>query len=377
MLQPNKKAQMTTSRDLFLRALETIGDPVYLKRHPCAIIKRDIIWIQSVEDFKSLLNDPLGLPEEDKYILKLCQKMISLSGKGQEKSNLMRLFCRESNSKVKSKKGMAFRDKFLENQKAPDTYQDMEMNLQKNSDLAQYVWTNMDVGHRQQKLFLWVHFCRHILEGMHGGCEKPETVPKLLRKTMNWSTDPQASAENTELAIVATLSKLFEKGSVSSVKGSEVMKTNKPLYTLGGLYVDYCHCKEDLANLQSIFIRLPVGVGDYEHSYIKPADFEPPDIIPFSSAEVDNGTIALLADLFYSPTTAICKEVEGNVVRGLERYHEKYKLPFHKSKYPHKVMHTILYPAVCSSWLKVLLKTGTIIFPTLAMTHLPGAYFGP
>jgi hypothetical protein len=370
VLQTRKFTQETTSRDLFIQAIQSIPNPGYLPLHPCAIISRDPIWTQTETEFTELLErDDLKPPLA--YFIKMCGKVMASPGKEKEKLNLKRLFCRECTSKHKAKKDLETFMMWTNQRSDRNAFPEFDMNIQTNGALRKLIGTDFDVGHRQQKLELWVFFCQHILDKMHA-LEKPLTVQLLLQRTLKLGSLPEANKENIDLAILTTLNKVVEKGSLTYVKASEVTKTNNPLYTFGGLYVDYCYSQEDVSNLESIFNRLPVGVGDYETLYKKPKNYRPPDNLPLQGGDVNSDTIKFLADLFYACTVPICRAVEENVVRGLERYHDENGKTFHKSAYPTKKLNTLLYPAVCSSWLKVLLKTGTIIFPTKVMKNVPG-----
>jgi hypothetical protein len=371
VLQTRKFSQETTSRDLFIKALQSIKNPGYLPSHPCAIISRGLIWTQTETEFKALLEGTPEIPPP--YFVQLCGKVMDANGKEKEKLNLKKLFCREYTTKIKAKKDLELYTQWNTQRNERLAYPDFDMNIQTNSALRKLIGTDFDVGHRQQKLELWVFFCQHILDRMHAA-EKPLTVQLLLQRTLRLGSLPEATKENIDLAILATLNKVVEKGSLTYVKASEVTKTNNPLYTFGGLYVDYCYSQEDVSNLEYICNRLPVGVGDYETLYQKPKDYRPPDNLPLQGGDVNSDTIKFLADLFYSCTVPICRAVEANVTRGLERYYDEHDKPFHKSAYPSKRLNTLLYPAVCSSWLKVLLKTGTIIFPTMAMKNVPGKH---
>jgi hypothetical protein len=373
VLQTRKFSQETTSRDLFIKALDSIPTQDYLPLHPCAITVREPTWTVSATNFEDLLETTTGNPQLD-YVLELCTKVMQAPGKEKEKLNLKKLFCKEFSSKPKGKIEKMLYTRWATNIDSPYSHPELDMNPQSNPALRKVIGIDFDVGHRQQKLFLWVYFCQHILHAMHAG-EKPLTVQLLLQRTLKMTTLPDATKENIDLAILATLQKVVEKGSLTYVKASEVTKTNNPLYTLGGLFVDYCYSQEDVSNLQSIFNRLPVGVGDYEAQYIKPEGYSPPDNLPLQAGPVDGESIKFLADLFYSCTVPICKAVEDIVARGLERYFSKRNKTFQKAAFPTKKMNTILYPAVCSSWLKVLLKTGTMIFPTAYLHNVPGKLF--
>lgn len=374
MLQTRKQAQETTARDLYIKALQTIPKVGYLPRHPCAITSTAIIWTQSEEDLHEIMLNPDGLGPDAANVIGWCKKIQSAlsDGKGKEIQNFQRLLCRaHSNNKAAGKKHKRLVKEYEENLRVPGTNNEVQMDLSQNPELGGLVGAAMDVGQRQQKLFRWVLFCEHILEKMHDE-EKPDTVCNLIRKTLKLTAMPEATKEYIDKTVLVTLMKVLEKGALTCVTEAEVKKTKNPLFTLGGLYVDYCYSQNDVRNLQSIFDRLPIGVGQYETLYVKPESFAPPEHLPLSGVDVDSDSIDFLGVMFYSCTSAISKAVEENVDRGLKRRYKKENTKFPKAKYPQKWMHTIIHPVVCSSWLKVLLNTGTILFPTQELTNVPG-----
>jgi hypothetical protein len=375
VLQERKYSQETTSRDLFIKALQTLPDFPYEPRHPCAIYTSELVWTQTDDELmKELLprveSDPelTGWSYENIYTMRLVGKVMKADGRLAEKVNLRKLFCRQYSKKVTGKINTALYGKWDDFRKTPGA---PDFDNQTKELMRKIVGTDMDVGHRQQKLFNWVRFCLHLLMRMHKGT-KPGTIQHLLQGTLKVLTLPEATDKNIDDAILITLNKVLEKGSLTYVKASEVTKTNNPLFTLGGLFVDYCYSNEDVLNLEAIFNRLPVGVGDYDPMYIKPKEYKQPDFLPFPRAAVEAPTTRFLASLFFSCTVRIVGAVFENVERGLEKYYAEKEQTFPKAKYPSKRLNTIIYPAVCSSWLKVLLKTGTIIFPTRGLENVPG-----
>jgi hypothetical protein len=124
VLQERKYSQETTSRDLFIKALQTLPDFPYEPRHPCAIYTSELVWTQTDDELmKELLprveSDPelTGWSYENIYTMRLVGKVMKADGRLAEKVNLRKLFCRQYSKKVTGKINTALYGKWDDFQK--------------------------------------------------------------------------------------------------------------------------------------------------------------------------------------------------------------------------------------------------------------------